>query len=810
MNASPIHLGRRARGPVFLEPEDRSRHFFIAGASRSGKSNAMTHMTIQDLLVGNSVISIDPHGQEYHRILRWMTSMDLGHQKMNLFHPSSGVVTGFNPLAVRDRSGSHIATVAGQLVDAVGIIFNEHATNTPQLQRILGITFCTAISLGMTLLDVPGLLSTAEISKDGSALLLKVGNSFVKGQLEELYSLRKKNIRAYQDAVSSAHNRLSIFLLNPLLQQIFSAPTSLDIRGIIDRGESLLVNLAPSNPETGIEHLSPLDIHVLGTLLVNEVFNAGQSRPEGSREVMVYLDEFPMFINRKIGRTLEQSGKRGVCMHLACQHLYQLKEQDEAIFHSVMSNAQNHLIFRMGSLEDAKYLASQNFTFDLKKVKHTEPHVVDYKVRLMRNQSTGAAETKGTSTNWSKSEGTAETTGSARTEGTAYAIGIAETRGTSVSQGSSTALGLSLSEGTTSSRGSAETEGTGTSRGRALTMGSSTSENSSFSENEGGSTSKGTSKGSNRSESLVDREKADEYREKYFDVIYLDTLLGPDEYDAFLEAEPAEKRVILERIKETYRAEYDVELDEKTLRVRPNWTEMVPRTSTGSSEGESESEGSSWGKGRTRGEGSTLSRSATDSTSDSTSRSSTTSESSGTSRGKTASKVDTKSEGVTDSESATRSETLTASESLTTSESTTRSQQTSHGGGANESATASRSEGYSEAMVPILEERPASFYSLEEEEYVYATLIRQLQRGEAVYKPLDGEADVIEIERVYPNDWVPAEMVQDQIRQIYERQTKLLSPPPPDVSAVSKGLFGIPALKRRAGESGVSDEPEHW
>lgn len=514
--ARAIHMAYHGNEPVMLEPDDRKHHVFMIGASGHGKTNAMVYMAMQDLIARNSVIFIDPHGEAYHQLLRWMTAMNMGHKKVHLFDLASDTITSFNPLAVRNRSPKVISTTARNLVDAISTIFNEKAVDTPSLQRILGITFHAAIYHGYSLEDVPKMLSTTHVL--GSVLRLKCGNEFVEGQLLELDALRKKNVRAYMEEVRSAYNRLSLLLMNPQLQAIFApSPQSLDLQAIMNNGESLLVNLALKDPKLGELGITYEEARMMGCLLVNEIFNVGQARDKRSPHVMVYLDEFHLFINNKIGDILVESRKRNICLHLANQFLGQLSGYDPMILKNVMQNASSKLIFRMNDMDEASYMAYQTFDFDLKVPKHTLPHVVDYEVWVAKGGSDGETQNRTETATWN------DGTGGSRTD--------TETR----------------------TGGMNRTTGTVDNEGEALAKG------------KGGNKSKDRSNGSSVADQLVNAEKADEYREEY----------------------------------------YEIDMDEVRSREDfiPKWRETVPITTTTTSENEREGEGEDWNEVATRSKG---------------------------------------------------------------------------------------------------------------------------------------------------------------------------------------------------------------
>jgi len=54
---------------IFVTPEDRLRHFYIIGQTGTGKTTLMKNMVVQDILNGDGVCMIDPHGTDLADIM---------------------------------------------------------------------------------------------------------------------------------------------------------------------------------------------------------------------------------------------------------------------------------------------------------------------------------------------------------------------------------------------------------------------------------------------------------------------------------------------------------------------------------------------------------------------------------------------------------------------------------------------------------------------------------------------------------------------------------------------------------------------
>src|SRR5437764_14611242 len=63
MEPESIPIATTANGsPVVFTREERERHIYIAGKTGSGKSTLMCNLAMSDILAGEGVAFIDPHG----------------------------------------------------------------------------------------------------------------------------------------------------------------------------------------------------------------------------------------------------------------------------------------------------------------------------------------------------------------------------------------------------------------------------------------------------------------------------------------------------------------------------------------------------------------------------------------------------------------------------------------------------------------------------------------------------------------------------------------------------------------------------
>lgn len=393
MKSKNILLGRtvnEGRG-VYIDPKTRSTHLQMIGATGTGKSKEMENMIREDILAGNGLCLIDPHGSLYNDLVRWCeTKRLLGERKIILFNPTEeGYSFGFNPLRV---SSSELSFHVDTMVNAVAQVWGgEDLDRTPTLKRSLKLIFHALAENKQTLLEAH-FLANFHYKDIRKYLTEGIEDPIIRG---EWRSVSRFTPREFEERFMSTGNRLLEFLSSPIMRRtIGQNENTLDIQKIMDEGWVLLVNLSSS------DRLSDMSARVLGTLLVNDFFLKARGRPPGSRPFYLYIDECARYINEDVARILDETRKFGLHLILAHQHLGQLKKAGEEVYKSVMTNARTKIVFGGLAPEDAEEMARQVFLgeFDLEEAKaaFNKPTVTGFVKTWMENYSktTGKVKSK--------------------------------------------------------------------------------------------------------------------------------------------------------------------------------------------------------------------------------------------------------------------------------------------------------------------------------------------------------------------------------------------------------------------------------
>src|SRR5262249_38202660 len=192
-----------------------------------------------------------------------------------------------------------------------------------------------------TFADVPPLLSDRDFRRDAMS---RVQSRPVRAFWLREYEDYPARFRA--EVIAPLQNKIGAFLTNPLLHRMLTAPPqSLELRGIIDEGKVLIVNLAKGK-------IGEDTAALLGALLVASLGAAAFTRadrpPENRRDFWIYLDEFHPFTTLSLATMLSELRKYRCGFVLAHQYAAQLSEPLQA---AVFGNVGTILSFRVGGPE---------------------------------------------------------------------------------------------------------------------------------------------------------------------------------------------------------------------------------------------------------------------------------------------------------------------------------------------------------------------------------------------------------------------------------------------------------------------------
>jgi Helicase HerA, central domain len=334
-----------------LGAADVQRHTLILGATGSGKSNLLEALALNHLRAGHGFTLMDLHGDLFTRVAAWaLTTRPKRLVLLDFTRPE--LLPGWNPL-------TPIAGVdPGRQVDLlVGVMKRLYAgedaaswawgVKVEELMRH-ALRACIDSASAFSLADLPSFFLIPGIRQGVLA-------SLPEENISRVYFTTRFGARE-QMYVSAVLNKLEPFLGSIAVQRFLGQPTStFDLMGAIDRGDTVLVNLAKG-------YLGPT-ADVMGRLLVNVLQTAALRReriaPASRKPYALLLDEAHVLAGAESGLEdfLVAARKYRVSVTLAAQGLSLFPPNFRA---HLLGNTARQFFFRLPHSE-ARMLAPDIF-----------------------------------------------------------------------------------------------------------------------------------------------------------------------------------------------------------------------------------------------------------------------------------------------------------------------------------------------------------------------------------------------------------------------------------------------------------------
>jgi len=347
-----------------IKDKDRLQHLYVIGKSGTGKSTLLENMAISDIMRGNGLCIIDPHGDIAEDVLKYIPEsrkQDLIYfNATDLDHPIA-----FNPLKGIHPKYHHL--VASGLISTFKKIWID--SWGPRMEYILRFSLLTLLCVpDATLLDIQPLLTDIEYRNKA---LSYVTDEHILAYWENEFGTYTKTFR--NEAISPILNKVGLFRTNTPLRYIVGQKTnSLRLQRVLDEGKILICNF--SKGEIGEDTSS-----LIGSMLVTSIQLAALHRAtqeEHKRKPFyLYIDECHSFITLSLADILAEARKYKLSLFLAHQYIEQL---DERIRASIFGNVGTIISFRIGA-KDAEYLSKEFYpTF----IEHDLVHLPRYTMYL--------------------------------------------------------------------------------------------------------------------------------------------------------------------------------------------------------------------------------------------------------------------------------------------------------------------------------------------------------------------------------------------------------------------------------------------
>jgi hypothetical protein len=338
------HIGKSAWGNIGLSRGDRERHVYIVGKSGSGKSTLLFNLAMHDIMAGEGVAVIDPHGDLAEAVADCIPS-GRTHSVCYLDAADFERPVGFNPLA--NIPPERHALAASGIVSAFKHLWYD--SWGPRLEHFLfhGLVALLAAPRA-TLIDLPRLYTD---EKFRAPIVARIRDPISARFWQEEYPQYDDRYRA--EAAAPILNKAGQFAASPAVRAIIGQVSpKFDLSYAMDHRQILIANLAKGQIGEGAANL-------LGSLLVSHLQLAAMGRsalaPEKRVPFFAHIDEFQSFGTDAFASLLSEARKFAAHFCLANQYIEQLMPSVRA---AVLGNAGTLLVFRVSGT-DAEVLASE-------------------------------------------------------------------------------------------------------------------------------------------------------------------------------------------------------------------------------------------------------------------------------------------------------------------------------------------------------------------------------------------------------------------------------------------------------------------
>jgi hypothetical protein len=340
---------------VHIKRVDRRRHMYIIGKSGTGKSKFIAGMAIQDILNGEGVCLLDPHGDLIADVISRVPPERA--EDVVLFAPAdTDRPMALNLLEYDSRYPEQKTFVINEMIKIFDKLYDLKSTGGPIFEQYIRNAMLLIMSdpeTGSTLMEVPRVLADAEFRR---MKLERCGDPTV------VDFWRKEAEKAGGDAalanvVPYITSKLTQFISNDTMRPIIGQQkSSFNLRDLMDKRKILLIDLSKGR-------VGEMNSYLLGMILVGKILMSALSRtdmPEDKRpDFYLYIDEFQNFTTDSINSILSEARKYNLNLIIAHQYIGQLiKSQDTSIKDAVFGNVGTIASFKIGS-DDAEFLEKE-------------------------------------------------------------------------------------------------------------------------------------------------------------------------------------------------------------------------------------------------------------------------------------------------------------------------------------------------------------------------------------------------------------------------------------------------------------------
>ena len=346
---------RGEKQKVYMNLEDRFRHFYIIGQTGTGKSSIIQLMARQDFHEGRGVCVVDPHGSLIDDLLPYIPR-----------HRADDVIY-FNPSDMERPMGLNLLEgktseerdlIALDAMNMMVKMFGEEIFG-PRIQDYFRngcLTLMEDEEEGGAITDLVRLFTDDEWQR---YKLAKVRNPIVRSFWEN--QMAKTGQREKAEMIPYFAAKFGQFYTNTLMRNIVGqTKSSFDVADAMNSGKIILMNLSK-----GL--IGDINSQLLGMIVVNKIQVAAMRRQRMNsaerKDYFLYIDEFQNFITPSIESILSEARKYRLGLILAHQYIDQLEKESKlsgavSLKGAVFGNVGTMMFYKIGP-QDAEVAAKE-------------------------------------------------------------------------------------------------------------------------------------------------------------------------------------------------------------------------------------------------------------------------------------------------------------------------------------------------------------------------------------------------------------------------------------------------------------------
>lgn len=346
---------RGVKKEIRIKREDRRRHSYVIGKSGTGKSKYIASMAIQDIINGEGVCLLDPHGDLIEDVLQRVPPERS--EDVILFAPADTErPLGINLLEFDPNYPEQKTFVVNEMIKIFDKLYDLQSTGGPVFEQYMRNAMLLVMGdpdSGSTLMEIPKVLADPEFRK----MKLEKCNDPTVVDFWKKEAEKAGGEAALANVVPYITSKLTSFISNDTMRPIIAQQQSaFNLRRVMDDQKILLVDLSKGK-------LGEMNAHLLGMILVGKILMSALSRTdvpaEKRKDFYLYIDEFQNFTTDSICSILSEARKYNLNLTIAHQYLGQLMEgQDTSIKDAVFGNVGTWTLFKIGP-EDAEVMEKE-------------------------------------------------------------------------------------------------------------------------------------------------------------------------------------------------------------------------------------------------------------------------------------------------------------------------------------------------------------------------------------------------------------------------------------------------------------------